>query len=166
MKLLEVKDLRTYFKTTKGYIKAVDGVTFSLDHGECLGLVGESGCGKTTTALSITRLLPKGGEVMGGKIFLEGVDYATLTEKEIEDHRWEDVSIIFQGAMNAFNPVKKVGWQIAEAIIRHKGVTKQEAWKRAGELFELAQCAFDQVRPINDLLVRFLNVVSHDGLLC
>ena len=145
MKLLEVKDLRTYFKTTKGYVKAVDGVTFSLDHGECLGLVGEAGCGKTTTALSITRLLPKGGEVMGGKIFLEGVDYATLTEKEIEDHRWEDVSIIFQGAMNAFNPVKKVGWQIAEAIIRHKGVTKQEAWKRAGELFELVGIPAERV---------------------
>ena len=137
MKLLEVKDLRTYFKTTKGDVRAVDGVSFSLDHGECLGLVGESGCGKTTTALSITRLLPKGGSVRGGQIFLEGVDYATLTEKEIEDHRWEDVSIIFQGAMNAFNPVKKVGWQIAEACIRHKGMTKDEAWKRAGELFEL-----------------------------
>ena len=82
---------------------------------------------------------------MGGKIFLEGTDYATLTEKEIEDHRWEDVSIIFQGAMNAFNPVKKVGWQIAEAIIRHKGATKQEAWKRAGELFELVGIPAERV---------------------
>lgn len=137
MKLLEVKDLKTYFKTSKGYVRAVDGVTFSLDHGECLGLVGESGCGKTTTALSITRLLPKGGEVKGGQIFLEGVDYATLTDKEIEDHRWEDVSIIFQGAMNAFNPVKKVGWQIAEACMLHDGLKKDEAWKKAGDLFEL-----------------------------
>lgn len=137
MKLLEVNNLKTYFKTSKGLSKAVDGVSFDLDYGQCLGLVGESGCGKTTTALSICQLLPKEGSIYGGQIFLEGKDYASMSEEEISEHRWEDVSIIFQGAMNAFNPVKKVGWQIAEACILHSGMSKEAAWKRAEDLFEM-----------------------------
>ena len=135
--LLEVKDLKTYFSTTKGEAHAVDGVSFTLEQGECLGLVGESGCGKTTTALSICQMLPKEGRIAGGEIYLDGINYADMTEKEINEHRWKDVSIIFQGAMNAFNPVKKVGWQIAEACMLHDKLTKEEAWERAGELFEL-----------------------------
>lgn len=146
MKLLEVKNLKTYFETSKGQSKAVDGVSFSLDYGECLGLVGESGCGKTTTALSISQLLPKEGRIEGGQILLEGIDYAGMTEEEIKNHRWKDVSIIFQGAMNAFNPVKKVGWQIAEACILHDGLTKEEAWKRAEDLFELVGIARERVK--------------------
>ena len=145
MRLLEVKDLKTYFTTSKGKAKAVDGVSFSLDYGQCLGLVGESGCGKTTTALSICHLLPKEGKVESGQILMEGIDYGTLSEEEIMKHRWEDVSIIFQGAMNAFNPVKKVGWQIAEACILHQGVSKEEAWKRAGDLFEMVGIARERV---------------------
>ena len=145
MKLLEVKDLKTYFTTSKGKAKAVDGVSFTLDYGQCLGLVGESGCGKTTTALSICQLLPKEGKVEGGQILLEGVDYASMTEEEIMKHRWQDVSIIFQGAMNAFNPVKKVGWQIAEACILHQNMTKEQAWERAGELFEMVGIAKERV---------------------
>ena len=145
MKLLEVKDLKTYFTTSKGKAKAVDGVSFTLDYGQCLGLVGESGCGKTTTALSICQLLPKEGKVEGGQILLEGVDYASMTEEEIMKHRWQDVSIIFQGAMNAFNPVKKVGWQIAEACILHQNMTKEQAWERAGELFEMVGIVKERV---------------------
>ena len=135
--LLEVKNLKTYFTTSKGEAKAVDDVSFNLEQGECLGLVGESGCGKTTTALSICQMLPKEGRIAGGEIYLDGVNYADLSEKEISKHRWEDVSIIFQGAMSAFNPVKKVGWQIAEACMLHDGLKKDEAWKKAGDLFEL-----------------------------
>lgn len=146
MKLLEVKDLRTYFETSKGPAKAVDGVSFELDYGQCLGIVGESGCGKTTTALSICRLLPGEGKIQGGQIFLDGQDYAALSEDEIRSHRWKDVSIIFQGAMNAFNPVKKVGWQIAEACMLHEDMSKEEAWKRAEELFELVGIARGRVR--------------------
>ena len=145
MRLLEVKDLRTYFTTSKGKAKAVDGVSFSLDYGQCLGLVGESGCGKTTTALSICHLLPKEGKVESGQILMEGIDYGALSEEEIMKHRWEDVSIIFQGAMNAFNPVKKVGWQIAEACILHQGMSKEDAWKRAGDLFEMVGIARERV---------------------
>ena len=135
--LLEVKNLKTYFTTSKGEAKAVDDVSFNLEQGECLGLVGESGCGKTTTALSICQMLPKEGRIAGGEIYLDGINYVDLSEKEISKHRWEDVSIIFQGAMNAFNPVKKVGWQIAEACMLHDGLKKDEAWKKAGDLFEL-----------------------------
>lgn len=145
MHLLEVKDLKTYFTTSKGKAKAVDGVSFVLDYGQCLGLVGESGCGKTTTALSICQLLPKEGKVEEGQILLEGVDYSKMSEEEISKHRWEDVSIIFQGAMNAFNPVKKVGWQIAEACILHQGMSKAEAWERAGDLFEMVGIARERV---------------------
>lgn len=144
-KLLEVKNLKTYFTTKKGTAKAVDGVSFTLDYGQCLGLVGESGCGKTTTALSICQLLPKEGKIAGGEILLEGVDYAAMDDKEIRKHRWNDVSMVFQGAMNAFNPVKKVGWQIAEACMFHQGMTKEQAWEKAGDLFELVGIARERV---------------------
>ena len=126
-KLLEVCDLHTYFRTEKGILRAVDGVSFELEHGQALGLVGESGCGKTTSALSICRMLPKEGYIDSGRILVEGVDYTALPLRELRAHRWKDVSIVFQGAMNAFNPVKTVGWQIAEAVVLHEGLS----WKAA-----------------------------------
>lgn len=146
MKLLEVKNLRTYFHTTKGDLKAVDGVSFDLEAGECLGLVGESGCGKTTSALSICNLLPKEGYIHSGEILVDGVDYHALSDREMNQHRWKDVSIIFQGAMNAFNPVKRVGWQLAEAMILHDGLTREQAWQRAEELFALVGIPRERVR--------------------
>lgn len=146
MKLLEVKNLQTYFHTSAGELRAVDGVSFSLERGECLGLVGESGCGKSTSALSICNLLPKEGCIHGGEILVDGVDYRQLSEKEMRAHRWKDVSIIFQGAMNSFNPVKRVGWQLAEAMRLHDGLTKEQAWQRAGDLFELVGIPRERVR--------------------
>jgi oligopeptide/dipeptide ABC transporter ATP-binding protein len=143
--LLEVKHLRTYFQTSKGLYKAVDDASFDLDHGEALGLVGESGCGKTTCALSITRLLPKEGKIHGGEIRLEGTDLVTLSDEEIRGRRWKDVSIIFQGAMNALNPVMKVGDQIAEAIVLHDKLSKKEALVKAGELFELVELPAERI---------------------
>lgn len=145
MKLLEVKNLKTYFDTSKGQLKAVDDVSFDLEYGEALGLVGESGCGKTTSALSICKLLPKEGKVYGGQILLEGQDLAKLDNDEIRQHRWKDVSIIFQGAMNALNPVMNIGEQIGEAIILHEGVSKEEALKRAGDLLELVEIPRERV---------------------
>ena len=139
MKLLEVQNLHTYFNTSGGQLRAVNGVSFDLEYGEALGLVGESGCGKTTCALSIAKLLPKEGEVAAGKILLEGADLASMTEEEIRKRRWKDVSIIFQGAMNALNPVMKVGDQIAEAIILHEKVGRQKAKERTAELLELVE---------------------------
>ncbi|SMP62564.1 ABC transporter ATP-binding protein [Anoxynatronum buryatiense] len=139
MKLLRVENLKTYFHISEGIVKAVDDVSFSLDDGQCLGLVGESGCGKTTTALSINRLLPPEGIIEGGEIYLESVKLTVLSDVEIRKHRWKDVSMVFQGAMNAMNPVMKIGEQIAEAVVWHQQVTHQQAWNRAKELFELVE---------------------------
>lgn len=146
MKLLEVKNLQTSFHTSAGELRAVDGVSFDLEAGECLGLVGESGCGKSTCALSICDLLPTGGEICGGEVLVNGVDYRTLSDKELRARRWKEVSLIFQGAMNAFNPVKRVGWQLAEAMQLHDGLSKKQAMERAGDLFELVGIARERVK--------------------
>jgi peptide/nickel transport system ATP-binding protein len=138
-KLLEVQDLKTYFTITKGVVKAVDGVSFYVNKGESIGLVGESGCGKTTTALSVTKLLPNEGYIDSGKIIFDGKDITNLGDKELSNFRWKEVSMIFQGAMNALNPVKRVCDQIVEAILLHEDVTKKEAMERVKELFELVE---------------------------
>lgn len=145
MALLEVHNLKTYFDTEQGEYKAVDDVSFTLEQGESLGLVGESGCGKTTTALSISRLLPKEGRIAGGSIVLDGVDLTKLSNDEMRARRWKEVSIVFQGAMNALNPVMKVGEQIAEAIVLHEKTTKQEAMRQTGELFELVEIPLGRI---------------------
>ena len=139
MTLLKVSHLKTYFDTSKGLYKAVDDASFDLEHGEALGIVGESGCGKTTCALSIARLLPKEGRIHGGEILLEGTDLLKLNDEEIRSRRWKQVSIIFQGAMNALNPVMKVGDQIAEAVILHEKLDRKKALERAQQLFELVE---------------------------
>lgn len=146
MYLLEVNNLKTWFHTSKGELRAVDDVSFNVDYGECLGLVGESGCGKTTSALSICKLLPKEGYIKSGSILLEGRDMAPLSDDEIRQRRWKDVSIIFQGAMNAMNPVKTVGWQIAEAIVLHENVSMDEAMSRAGDLLEQVEVPRDRLK--------------------
>ncbi|MEM2780424.1 MAG: ABC transporter ATP-binding protein [Candidatus Bathyarchaeia archaeon] len=139
MPLLEVEKLKTYYETLRGYVKAVDGVNFSVDKQEALGLAGESGCGKTTVALSILRILPSNGKIIGGRIILDSIDITKLDEEEMRDKiRWKKVSIVFQGAMNALNPVYSVGDQIVEAIRLHEPeVSKKEALERAMKLFEL-----------------------------
>lgn len=139
MKLLEVENLSTCFNTSKGQLKAVNCVSFDLEYGEALGMVGESGCGKTTCALSIAKLLPREGEITGGRILLEGVDLASMTEEGIRKRRWKDVSVIFQGAMNALNPVMKVGDQISEAIVLHDKTSREEARRRTAEILELVE---------------------------
>lgn len=139
MELLQIENLKTYFNISSGTVKAVDDVNLSLDYGKALGLVGESGCGKTTIALSICNLLPGEGEIRSGNIFLEGKNLMDLGVLEIRKVRWNDVSIIFQGAMNALNPVMKVGDQIAEAIVLHKKVTYREALKKVEDLFSLVE---------------------------
>lgn len=138
-RLLEVNDLKTYFEISKGEVKAVDGVSFYLDKGESIGLVGESGCGKTTSALSIIRLLPQEGHIKSGEIIFNGRDITHISEDELRDIRWKDISMIFQGAMNALNPVKKVSEQVAEAILIHEPISHKEAMNRVQELFELVE---------------------------
>ncbi len=135
--LLEVEDLRVHFRLASGSVKAVDGVSFRLNDGEALGIAGESGCGKTTTALSLVRLLPPNARIKSGSVKLYGIDLVPKTERQLLRYRWREISIVFQGAMNALNPVRRVGDQIAEPIEVRLGQTRQAANQRAGELLEL-----------------------------
>jgi oligopeptide/dipeptide ABC transporter ATP-binding protein len=136
--LLAVENLRTHFKLENGWVHAVDGVSFRLDHGEALGLAGESGCGKTTTALSLVRLLPTNARIRkGSSIRLFGIDLVPKTEDQLRRYRWREVSIVFQGAMNALNPVRRISEQIAEPIEIRLGEPRDHARRRASELLEL-----------------------------
>jgi oligopeptide/dipeptide ABC transporter ATP-binding protein len=135
--LLDVRDLKTYFSLESATVKAVDGVSFRLDYGEALGIVGESGCGKTTTALSLVQILPRNGRIAGGEIRLMGIDLVKKTENQLRRYRWREVSIVFQGAMNALNPVRRVIDQIAEPIEQRLGESKPASRARARELLEL-----------------------------
>jgi len=139
MALLDVQDLRTHYSTLRGSVKAVEDVSFQVEKGKALGLAGESGCGKTTVALSILKILPPGGKILDGKILFNGKDIVKLKENEMRKNvRWKGISIVFQGAMNALNPVYKVGDQVVEAILTHEhGVGKQDAKDRTGKLLEM-----------------------------
>ncbi len=139
MVLLEVKDLKTYYQTIRGYVKAVDGVSFNVDKGQAMGIAGESGCGKSTIALSLLKILPSGGKIMSGNILYKGSDIVLMDEEEVrEGIRWKEIAIVFQGAMNALNPVMRVSDQIVEAMTLHeKETTSEEARERAEKLFEL-----------------------------
>ncbi len=138
MALLEVKDVTVHFRTKKGDVQALDNVSFTLEQGESLGLVGESGCGKTTMALTIMRLLAENAQILGGEILFKGTDLLKLPEEAMRHVRWKGISMIFQAAMNALNPVYRVGDQIVEAILTHEPkMTEDEARKRVAELFEL-----------------------------
>ncbi len=133
--LLTVEDLQTHFFTEEGVVRAVDGIRLSIRPGETLGLVGESGCGKTVTALSILRLIPDPpGRIVGGTISLEGKDLVRLPEEEIREIRGRVISMIFQEPMTSLNPVFTVGEQVAEGIRHHQKVSKREAWERAIEV--------------------------------
>ena len=135
--LLDVRELKTYFKLSDGWVQAVDGVSFVVEPGQSLGLAGESGCGKTTAALSILKLLPENGKIVSGDILFDGRNLAKRTEFGMSKIRWKEISIIFQGAMNALNPVRPTGKQIAEPIVLHEGVSDAKAMVRARELFDL-----------------------------
>ena len=135
--LLVVEGLSTHFRLGDAVVHAVDDVSFTLDDGEALGIAGESGCGKTTTALSLLRLLPGNAKVVSGSVRLFGIDLAQKSETALRRYRWREISIIFQGAMNALNPVQRVGDQIAEPIVERLGLSRPDADKRARELLEL-----------------------------
>ncbi len=135
--LLEVEDLRVHFRLASGSVKAVDGVSFRVNDGEALGIAGESGCGKTTTALSLVRLLPPNARIRSGSVKLFGIDLVPKTERQLLRYRWREISIVFQGAMNALNPVRRVGDQIAEPVEIRLGQTRKASLARAAELLEL-----------------------------
>jgi peptide/nickel transport system ATP-binding protein len=135
--VLSVRDLSIEFDSPTGPLRAVDGVSFDLRRGETLGLVGESGCGKTTTILGLLRLLPPGGRIVGGSVRYGDDDLLQLDSAEMREVRWSRLSLVFQGAMNALNPVRPVGDQVAEAIRVHEpGIGRRAASRRAGELLE------------------------------
>ncbi len=139
MALLEVRDLAVDYLTEGGSaLHAVEGVSFELEQGRSLGVVGESGCGKTTVMMALLRLLPEEGRIVSGEVLLDGEDLLQLSEAEMRCVRWRKVSMVFQGAMNALNPVRTVESQIAEALLLHAVVPgPRQARQRAGELLEM-----------------------------
>ncbi len=144
--VLVVENLRVYYDTQAGVIKAVDGVSFEIKRGEIVGLAGESGSGKTTTALAVMKLLPSNARIVSGRILLSRTDVVPLDEDEMRHIRWNKVSMVFQGAMNALNPVLRVGDQIAEVLIEKRGYSKEKAMERVRELFSLVGIDPSRVR--------------------
>ena len=135
--LLEVKDLSTYFFTPEGVVKAVDGISYDLQEGETLGLVGESGCGKSVSALSIMRLIQRPGRTVGGEVTFNGQDLLALDDSEMRRIRGKDMAMIFQEPMTSLNPVLTIGKQLTEALMLHLGMDQHAANDRAGELLEM-----------------------------
>ncbi len=140
--ILEVRDLHTQFRTLDGIVRAVDGVSFHVQRGETLGIVGESGCGKSVTAMSILRLIPpETGRIASGSIKFEGEELTTLSEEEMKRLRGHRISMIFQEPMTSLNPVLTVGTQIAENVVRHLNVPWSAARDRAREMLDLVRIA-------------------------
>lgn len=136
--LLSIEELEVHYATRRGRVLAVDGVSFHLNRGEALGIIGESGSGKTTLGLSILKLLPPEGRIVAGRIMYRGVNLVKLSDEEIRRRiRWREISMIFQGAMNALNPVYRAKDQIVEAILAHEHVARSEAEARALELISM-----------------------------
>ena len=136
--LLEVKDLRTEFHTQDGVVHAVNGVSFSVDEGETLGLVGESGCGKSVFVLSVMRLIPQPpGQIVGGEVLFQGRDLLKVDDEEIRSVRGNKIAMVFQDPMTSLNPVLTIGTQISEALELHLGMTKEQARKRSAELLKM-----------------------------
>lgn len=135
--LLDVQGLQVDYQTATGAARAANGVSFSIRPGEVYGLAGESGCGKSTIAQAILRLLRPPAVITGGHVYFKGEDVLDMNLQRLQDFRWQEVSMVFQSALNSLNPVLKVKDQIADVLIKHKGIRKKEAYKRVGELLEL-----------------------------
>jgi len=143
--LLDVKGLDLYFEDKGPSVQILSDVSFQIEKGEIFGIVGESGCGKSLTALSILRLLPQGAHVQGGIIF-RGRDLLSLSEKELQDIRGKEIAMVFQEPMTSLNPVFTIGRQIAEVLIYHEGLTKKEAMERAVELLRSVHIPYPELR--------------------
>ncbi|MBI3782196.1 MAG: ABC transporter ATP-binding protein [Deltaproteobacteria bacterium] len=147
--LLDLRELRTSFLTTQGEARAVDGVSLSVDAGKTLGVVGESGCGKTVTALSILRLLPPTGRIVGGAILFDGRNLLDLSEAEMRSVRGNQIAMIFQEPMSSLNPVFTVGYQIGEAVRIHQKIGRREAREKAIEMLKLVEIS-EPERRVDD----------------
>ncbi|MEM1608865.1 MAG: ABC transporter ATP-binding protein, partial [Ignisphaera sp.] len=144
--VLSVRDLRIYYFTSRGAVRAVDGVSFDVGEGDVLGVAGESGSGKSTLGFGIMGLVPPPGRIVGGSIVLDGIDLTKLSEDELRKIRWSKVSMVFQGALNVLNPVVRVGDQMAEVLVIHKGLSKDEAMKIVEEHLKLVGLPPDVAR--------------------
>ena len=135
--VLVVDGLTMHYFTRAGVVRAVDGVSFSVERGQSLGLVGESGCGKSSIAMTLLKLLPDNARLVSGSISLNGVDLVPLGEEEMRAYRWDRISMVFQAAMNSLDPVYRVGDQIVEALEAHSASAHGDAMERVRELFDL-----------------------------
>lgn len=147
--LLELRDLRVTFSTDAGVLTAVDGVEFTVPRGKTVGIVGESGCGKSVTAMSITRLLPQpSGRIAGGQVLFEGRDLATAGDAEMRSIRGQGIGVIFQEPMTALNPVHRIGRQVAEVFLTHKKADKKTAWQNAIEVLAKVGIPAPEIRAM------------------
>jgi len=146
MPILEVKNLDTEFRLKSGPVKVISDLSYSVEQGEILGIVGESGCGKSVTSLSIMRLLPSNGYISQGQVLFEGVDLTAASERKIEGFRGNQMAMIFQEPMTALNPVLTIGDQIAEQILTHEKVKKAQAWERAVDMLKLVGIPSPEIR--------------------
>lgn len=145
--VLTIKNLQTAFDTERGRLTAVDGVSFTVPAGKTVGIVGESGCGKSVTAMSIVQLLPQpAGIVTGGKVIFKGKDLIGADEETLYDIRGNEIGVIFQEPMTALNPVHRIGKQISESLILHKGMSKKEAWAESIELLDMVGIPSPEIR--------------------
>jgi len=136
--VLSVKNLKLYYRTRKGIVKAVDNVSFDLKRGETIAIVGESGCGKSSMAKAVIRLLPRNVHLYEGEVYLDGEDIMKYDEEKFrKEIRWSKISMVFQGAQNSLNPVLKIGYQVAEPLILHEGLDKEEAIERSKKALKL-----------------------------
>jgi peptide/nickel transport system ATP-binding protein len=148
MSLLEIKNLDIDYLIIQGRVRAVNNASFSMKKGETLGIIGESGCGKTTLILSLMKLLPPAGLIAGGEILFKGEDLTLKSEDEMEKLRWKEISMVFQGALNYLNPIRTAGQQIVEGILTHEHnrINKKEAWSKAEELLELVRIPISRAK--------------------
>jgi peptide/nickel transport system ATP-binding protein len=145
--LLEVKNLITAFDTERGLLRAVDDISFNLEKGRTLGIVGESGCGKSVTAMSIARLLPQpSGRIIQGEVTFQGHDLTKLSPKELRKIRGNDIGVIFQEPMTALNPCHRIGKQLSEVFLLHTKMSRKEAWDAAIEMLQLVRIPSPELR--------------------
>ncbi|MBK5132920.1 ABC transporter ATP-binding protein [Candidatus Bathyarchaeota archaeon] len=148
-KILKIEQLKTYFYTWAGIVKAVDGVSFEVNEGETLGIVGESGSGKSVTALSIIRIVPSPGKIVEGKIIYKGENLVEKKEKDLQDIRGKEIAYIFQDPATSLNPVFTIANQLVEVILRHQKISKKEALEKAIELFRLVEIPDPEIKIWN-----------------